>query len=244
MKILSVIATFLSLLIFSSFASAQTSSLFVNDGGKVGVGTETPDSFLHVIGTDAESNGNFHIENTNGTTRPRELGLFENNGDVTFAMLNNAPGAATPKWAFAHLGGDFRIITPTTSGIEFRLTNTGDLHVLGNFVSGGQTLNVPDYVFEDDYELIPLEQLKNYIEENKHLPEVPSSSDIAENGLNVGEMQMALLKKIEELTLYTLDQEKRISEQEETIRNQIKVNEELMQRIEAISHRLDQMESS
>lgn len=74
--------------------------------------------------------------------------------------------------------------------------------------------SIPDYVFEKDYNLISLEQVEDFIKSNKHLPGVPSASEYAEKGLNIGEMNCLLLKKIEELTLYIIDQEKRIIELE------------------------------
>jgi hypothetical protein len=72
----------------------------------------------------------------------------------------------------------------------------------------------PDYVFETDYSLQPLDKVSEFIRENKHLPEVPSAKDIEQNGIIVGEMQATLLKKIEELTLYIIEQDKRISQLE------------------------------
>lgn len=70
----------------------------------------------------------------------------------------------------------------------------------------------PDYVFSDDYNLISLDSLSDFIHTNKHLPDVPSENSVLENGVNVGEMNAILLKKIEELTLYLLDQKKEIDE--------------------------------
>jgi hypothetical protein len=69
----------------------------------------------------------------------------------------------------------------------------------------------PDYVFSTDYKLRPLNELKKFIEVNKHLPDIPSECEVEENGVNLLEMNVALLKKIEELTLYILEQEERIS---------------------------------
>ena len=72
----------------------------------------------------------------------------------------------------------------------------------------------PDYVFEKDYTLPSLESVKTYIDQNKHLPEVPSAKEMEANGINLSEMNMLLLKKVEELTLYILEQEKRIQKLE------------------------------
>lgn len=68
----------------------------------------------------------------------------------------------------------------------------------------------PDYVFEDSYKLMPLHELKKYICDNKHLPEIPSESEIVGQGYDMHEMQNAMMKKIEELTLYTLQQQEEI----------------------------------
>jgi hypothetical protein len=75
-----------------------------------------------------------------------------------------------------------------------------------------------DYVFNDGYRLRPLVQVENFIKENKHLPEIPTAKEVEKNGVDVGETQSLLLKKIEELTLYVIEQDKRIEklEQENT----------------------------
>lgn len=70
----------------------------------------------------------------------------------------------------------------------------------------------PDYVFEQDYKLPSLSELEQYINTNKHLPEVPSAAEVKENGLSVGEMNAILLKKVEELTLYLIEQNKKIDQ--------------------------------
>lgn len=65
-----------------------------------------------------------------------------------------------------------------------------------------------DYVFEDDYNLRSLEEVETYIQENKHLPDVPSAQEFKENGYKVGEMDNLLLQKVEELTLYLIQMKK------------------------------------
>lgn len=67
-----------------------------------------------------------------------------------------------------------------------------------------------DYVFASDYKLLSLKQVEAYYKENKHLPEVPSEKDVIENGVNIAEMNKLLLKKVEELTLYLVQQQKDI----------------------------------
>lgn len=66
--------------------------------------------------------------------------------------------------------------------------------------------------WKEDYELRTLSETKKYIQENKHLPEIPSAAEIGENGIDLGDMNMRLLKKIEELTLHLIEQNEQIKE--------------------------------
>jgi len=77
-----------------------------------------------------------------------------------------------------------------------------------------QLNDAADWVFEKDYKLRPLEEVNAYIQKHKHLPEIPSAEEFRENDLNVSEMTNKLLQKIEELTLYTIEQEKKLKNQE------------------------------
>ena len=79
-------------------------------------------------------------------------------------------------------------------------------------------LGVPDYVFNKDYKLRSLSEVETYINEHKHLPGFNSATEIETKGADLGEMNKALLQKVEELTLHMIEQEKRISELE----NQVK----------------------
>jgi hypothetical protein len=65
---------------------------------------------------------------------------------------------------------------------------------------------MPDYVFEPDYPLMPIEQLGAYVAKEKHLPNVPSAAEVKDNALNLGQFQTRLLEKIEEPTLYSVQQ--------------------------------------
>jgi hypothetical protein len=67
-----------------------------------------------------------------------------------------------------------------------------------------------DFVFDTDYKLLSLSELEQFIKTNKHLPEIPTAKEVEENGFSIGEMQGKLLQKIEELTLYTIEQQKLI----------------------------------
>ncbi|MDF1675208.1 MAG: hypothetical protein P1U44_05765 [Vicingaceae bacterium] len=73
----------------------------------------------------------------------------------------------------------------------------------------------PDYVFESTYKLMPLNELEKYIKENKHLPNMPTAKEVEKNGADIAEINRLLVEKIEELTLYILEQDKRIKKLEE-----------------------------
>jgi hypothetical protein len=89
--------------------------------------------------------------------------------------------------------------------------NGGDIRVSGgSFIDDGVTLNVPDYVFEPDYRLMPLDELRDFVVREKHLPNVPTAETVKKEGLNLSQVQMRLLEKLEELTLYTLKQDEQV----------------------------------
>jgi len=92
-----------------------------------------------------------------------------------------------------------------------------------------ETTNWPDYVFEEGYDVGTLEALESYIKANKHLPGIPSAKEVAENGVQLGEMNKLLLKKVEELTLHLIEKDKLLKDQ--SFKN--KVYEERLSKIEA-----------
>nr|WP_321485473.1 LamG-like jellyroll fold domain-containing protein [uncultured Draconibacterium sp.] len=97
-----------------------------------------------------------------------------------------------------------------TSSPDEKLTVNGTIH--SEEVIVDLSIPAPDYVFDKEYGVMTISELKTFLEENSHLPEFPSASEMEENGINLSEINMSLLKRIEELTLYILDQEKRILE--------------------------------
>ena len=72
-----------------------------------------------------------------------------------------------------------------------------------------------DFVFQKDYHLLPLEDVAAYIEQNKHLPEIPTAAQMQAEGVSLDKLTIQLLQKVEELTLYIIEQDKRIKELEQ-----------------------------
>lgn len=77
--------------------------------------------------------------------------------------------------------------------------------------------NWPDYVFEEGYKPLSLAEISTFVKQHKHLPEVPSAKEVEQNGLELGEMNKILLKKVEELTLHLIEKEKQLNALEERI---------------------------
>lgn len=148
--------------------------------------------------------------------------------------------------------GGLRITQDGDLQVFGTITNTGDIVSNGNITGGDlvvdnvimngnsevrgvfKSLEVqvrpqwwPDFVFAVDYELMPLTDVESYIKENHHLPGVPSEAEIKEKNLGVGAMLAIHMQKIEELTLYTIEQEKRIEYLEGTIQS-------LLERVEKL----------
>ena len=209
--------------------NAPTSSIDIEGTtGDIGIGTSAPDAPIHVRRTnalarilveDAQLSGGIKnllsLRNVNGGV---QLRLEKDNADDTWIIRNNDTLVFLNS---ANAGA-------TTA--QMTLSSTGNLAVVGTISSGGTTLNVPDFVFESDYKLTPLSELADFIAEKKHLPNIPSADEVKAAGqLNLSEFQMKLLQKIEELTLYTIDQQKTIDQQQGTI-------EDLKTRLEKVEN--------
>jgi hypothetical protein len=94
----------------------------------------------------------------------------------------------------------------TAASSLYAIQACGDIRAEGVVVETGWC----DYVFDESYELAPLSEVEAFIADNKHLPGIPSAAEVEGEGLNLGEMSANFMQKIEELTLYTIDQEKEI----------------------------------
>lgn len=103
-----------------------------------------------------------------------------------------------------------RVVNPTSGAGDYSFAVQSNGHVYGRKFT--TTLNnIPDYVFRPDYKLMPLQDLRSYIQENEHLPNIPSAKEYEETGVDLGELNRLLLEKVEELTLYVLELEERMN---------------------------------
>jgi len=106
--------------------------------------------------------------------------------------------------------------TGLSSDVNFLVYGNGYVYARDIHVELG-TFPLPDYVFNKNYSLMPLGEVENYIKKNNHLPDVPSASEVKEKGLDLGEMDATLLKKVEEQTLYIIDLQKQLTEMQKEI---------------------------
>lgn len=120
------------------------------------------------------------------------------------------PGTLYGK-SYVDIQGNGIRVTSGSIGIGTTNTQGYKLAVAGNMIAEEVKVKLqgtwPDYVFNEDYKITPLSEIQTYIKKNKHLPEVPSAKEIQEKGVNLGEMNKLLLKKVEELTLHLIEQE-------------------------------------
>jgi len=195
----------------------------IDNNGNMGVGTTTPGYPLHVRSTgvlghvliETNSNGEGDLwwcQGGSGAGYERaSLQVNATNGNFEGHVF----GTTWERWLSVNrYSGDVGI---GTSEPDAKLAVKGKIHAQEVQVDLNGAI-APDYVFDNDYKLPALESIQSYIQQNKHLPEVPSAKEMEANGINLGEMNLVLLKKVEELTLYILEQEKRIKALEENSR--------------------------
>ena len=193
----------------------------VNTNGNVGIGTITPEeklSVLHEGGTTPIKA--FGIDVTSFSTTPNALNSY-------FFRVRDIGASSTP---FIINGVGQVGIGVTTMPSGYKLAVAGD--IIAERVVVKLTGTWPDYVFKKNYDLRPLEQVEQYINQNSHLPEVPSAQEVINKGIDVGAMNAKLLQKVEELTLYLIEQNKENKMQN----NEITI---LKQQLESIKIRND-----
>ena len=214
-----------------SIATADAFLIFPNATGatgRVGIGTSTPQTKLHVNGTVTVSGGyygyNGIVLNSEGSSSPSK-GIRLTNGTNNSYVNTNAQGTleynteldhvfytglSTERMRITSILGYVGIGTNTPQtklAVVGTITaSAGDIQVIGgSFIDDGSTLTVPDYVFDADYLLKPLTHVKAYTQGHKHLEGIPDMND--KRGwasLSMQDRDMKLLEKVEELTLYLI----------------------------------------
>ena len=210
--------------------------MFINNSGNVGIGEPNPGSNLVVKGTGGSS---VFVLTDNGASGYRQTfrtnsggSLSWNWGEVgnesTYMSIILQGGqnqwdnktrdlvfrstAKNPIMVLGASTGNVGIGTTDTKG--YKLAVAGSAGVIAEKFVVKQQINWPDYVFQEEYKLCSLIDLEMFIKKHSHLPEVPSAEEVKSTGLDLGETQTLLLKKIEELTLYVIELNKKIEKLE------------------------------
>ncbi|MCP4653767.1 MAG: hypothetical protein GY858_10365 [Candidatus Omnitrophica bacterium] len=202
----------------------------VRSDGYVGIGTTNPQKEIDLGGGGITADGSDYT----GYGLPEGYvvpGSFFKQSGMTGRLNFGYGGAgggnleAYSRWTDTGRNGEFRFTygggasmgfvqfihyNGASWDIRMTLDSSGDLDVAGDVTANGTVLS--DYVFEDDYKLMAIKDVEAYIEKEGHLPNVMSAVEFEKNPIGLGEMQTKLLEKIEELTLYTIEQEKAIEQ--------------------------------
>jgi hypothetical protein len=222
------------------FRTAGSDRMMINSDGNVGLGTITPQEKLHVEGNVYIGTNQMQFLSSNGGNNrihSATTGSWTFKSRFDDMVLDAGESAGNERKIFFKTAGSDRMIINSDGNIgigttspDQKLTVKGIVHTQEVRVdlTGAVT---PDYVFEPDYNLTSLSEIETYVKENKHLPEVPSAKQMEEEGLNLKEMNLLLLKKVEELTLYVIDlknenieQQKKLSNQQQQIDTILKKN--------------------
>lgn len=186
-----------SKLILSSYWNGYKDELTLMNGN-VGVGLTTPGQNMQISTGNLDVAGNIRLGGTHIIT----------NNPNNHLVLDAGPGGLIAFRNTTVLGN------PTNYKDLMVVTSTGNVVVYGKLEAKEVKISnspVADFVFEPDYQLMPLSDVEERINTDKHLPGIPSAKEIEANGVSVGDMQAKQLQKIEELTLYMIEMNKQLS---------------------------------
>ncbi|MBR1564184.1 MAG: hypothetical protein IJ650_02435 [Paludibacteraceae bacterium] len=221
--------------------TADTPRLTIDTAGHVGIGTDEPEEALHINGNIRGNGalGALTIRTEAGTTTIGAQGwsyshfqtsmprfyfykpIMVANGEFSsgagqnlyLQTFNTAINGSSPTTRVTILNSNGNVGIGTNNP-SYKLDVNGTIHAKEVLVDMNEGA---DYVFDKSYNLMPLDELKRFINENKHLPDIPSADDMVREGVNINELQIILLRKIEELILYVLHQEEVINQQQQQI---------------------------
>jgi hypothetical protein len=171
----------------------------------VGIGTSSPSFKLNV---DPQGSGGILIGNPNaasGNFTSLTLGISAAQNGYPYLQGTKASGSDYGTLVLNPFGGTVAIGTNSSGG--YKLSVKGAIHA--------QQVNIDmngwaDYVFKKDFYLRPLSEVKYYIDQYQHLPDVPAEKEMADKGIDVAIMMKVQMKKIEELTLYLIEKDKEL----------------------------------
>jgi len=212
---------------FHTFNGSLKNQMTLSENGRLGIGTSSPASKLDIVNfgegaellrLSTERPWVFRQTSTGATT---QLDLHSTVDSKNF-KITSPQGIRSAQFLVSNTeesnrvflvpdGGKVGIGTQTPDS-DALLTVKGAIHSIEIKVLANA--GVPDYVFEPNYVLPTLKEIKKFITDHRHLPEIPSAAEMEVNGIDLGDMNMRLLKKIEELTLYQIELLERIEKLE------------------------------
>ena len=172
--------------------------------------------------------GNYFYQNFDGNdfsryssviTSQEKFDQYKDKGTQWWIVCSTLP----PFSEKTNFKGKVGIGTTDTKGFELGVNGK----IAANEVKVATYSNWPDFVFKNNHNIPTLTEVENHIKENGHLIDIPSAKEVEENGFFLGEMDAKLLQKIEELTLYTIEQEKKLKSQKDKFDKQQKEIDEL-----------------
>ncbi|WP_299122847.1 hypothetical protein [uncultured Tenacibaculum sp.] len=210
-----------------SFGNNGAEQIVMNNLGYLGIGTSNPEYIMDIVsGVDdykqlrVKSPGSPLIKLSGSYNSGNGAEFWQNGkGDVILNINSVTNGF--------YIQSDGKIGMGTISP-DSKLAVNGNIHTKEVKVD---LIGWSDFVFEKEYSLPTLDEVETYIKEKGHLKDIPSEKEVLKNGIYLGEMDAKLLQKIEELTLYAIQQEKKIKEQEKELK-----------KLKGLSDRLEKLE--
>jgi len=162
--------------------------------GNTGIGTNTP-------------NGKFHVKGISRLEGKTIITKLNSSNTYDYGLLVNVNQSNTKALSVRNDDDSGEMFTVWGNGIvNAKKIYAEEVEVRLDAIG----INWPDYVFADDYKLRSLSAVEEFVNTHHHLPNVPSEKEIAEDGINLGKMNAILLEKVEELTLYVIELEKKV----------------------------------
>nr|WP_299170384.1 hypothetical protein [uncultured Allomuricauda sp.] len=191
----------------STITDTPVTRMTIKNTGNIGIGTTSPGQDLEIYG----SSPVVRLKNSaDGTSAYAWMEFYDVNSRMGYVGFGSSGNDNF--YLMTETGGN--ILVPN-GGLGIGTSNPGTYKLAVNGNIRAKEIKVEtgwaDYVFKEDYDLPTLKEVEKHIQEKGHLINIPSAKEVEENGIQLGEMNKLLLEKIEELTLYTLEQEKKIN---------------------------------